>query len=690
MFKTWLGGIILLCLLTAGSTPARGNVPLAFDSTSLEFGNVGISSSPELVLEVWDTAATPIEIDQISIAGLNPADFSIISPGTPLVLGPGTGKSQIIVQFTPQAFGPRSGLLVIVTTSGTVTLPLAGFGTIGAQLSWAKTTIDFGTITPGQERDTVVELYSTGSDTAQIEYIQIGASDTSFVAELASGSFAPFSLAPRDSVPVKISFRGLTRPGIRVAQLTAFGSSLNSPICDLLGDVEFGSFEILPGPTIDFGVLYAGQIVDSMIQIVNTSDVTLGFEGLDLAPAGNDFILLNAPQVPFSLAAGDTLSLVIQANSGIHSPHHASLQVFSPQAGDSAYMEDTISDAVIQPPIQFPFNQGLAYFCANVLPIADTISISNSGPQTVVITGLGEINSSDTILANRSFPDTLAAGISQSVIVQLNPLTATADTLLLALLGGVQTMVTDTVALQPMPIQASATLIPTTGVGTEQQQIAVATASTLKTIRIDSIILHLSVLNPNLVTIDPATIALAQGLSNAFIASVDSEAGGYAVTISSDSPISVALNTPLLVMLLDRYVSNNDSTSIVVSIETPELGGCLIWTADTLSVNGAEMCGSSALRNILSLSPSNIFAMIRENPVLGSSADLTLTAGEPSTVHYEVANVLGKIQLQGFLNLVAGTNDFQLSTLGLPAGVYNVRLILQNGMAESLRFVKIV
>src|ERR1700722_13821488 len=102
--KNWFGGITLLTLLIALSVPAFivddafGNVRLAFDSTNLDFGNVAPSNTRELALEVWDTAAVPIEIDQISLTGLEAGDFGIVSPTQfPQVLSPGTSPTEIIL-----------------------------------------------------------------------------------------------------------------------------------------------------------------------------------------------------------------------------------------------------------------------------------------------------------------------------------------------------------------------------------------------------------------------------------------------------------------------------------------------------------------------------------------------------------------------------------------------------------------
>jgi hypothetical protein len=575
-------------------------------------------------------------------------------------------------------------------------VPLTGFGSGGAILSWAAPDINFGTIAPGSELDTTIELYSTGTDTAFIDDIVVASSDTSFAAQFANNITPPVALAPGDSVSVDVAFRGLSLTGIRDAALTTFGNLSNNPNCDLIGDDEFGSFTTFPSPLIGFGVMYAGQILDTTIELINTGDVSLFFDKPDVSISGEDFSLLNPSQFPYTLPAGDTLSIRVQANPGSATFHRGYFQVISTQAQEANhYQEDTLTVSVIPPPISAPLIQELSFYCAIASTISDTIPISNAGPEQVIVTSIASNDSSVAFLSDVSFPDTISAGITQPVVIHFTPFSTVAassamlDTLIVSIMGGMQTMLTDTLALQPVVTNAATSIVTASATGTAEQHVEVSAANGLTEFDLDSIIIHITIQDSNVATIDPSSITLAPGITNASIASIQAETGGYDVTVTSTSHIMVPSGSPLIGMDLNRFVSNANSTDIIATFETPALTGCLNWTADTVSINGPEICGSSELQNILSGTPTSMIATLRANPVLGQNAELTINVSELSDARYELMNALGEMLSAGYLHLVPGVNNCELSTSGMPAGVYSIRLIPEIGIVTTLRFVKI-
>ncbi len=664
---------------------AFASVRLAFDSTRLDFGNVILSSAHDLAIEVWDTASVAIEIDQFSLAGQDPGDFKVLSPGAPTVLSPGATPTKIIVQFSPLAFGNCSGLLLIETSDGNVSIPLTGNAIGGGNLVWADSSIDFGNLAPGGERDTVIELYSVGTDTAVISGIDFAAPDSSFEAQFVTGTPPPIELPPGDSIAVKISFRGLPLEGEKDAVLFAESSGLSIPSCDLIGNIELGSFATLPPFGIDFGVMYAGQMLDTAIQLINTGDVDLVFEELSLSPSGDDFTILNAPPVPFTLPAGDTLWVTIQANPGIATSHLAYLDMVSQQASPN-FESDSMTVSVTRPSISAPSVQALSYYCAIIAVISDTVPISNTGPERVVITSVTSNDPSVVLRPDVSFPDTIAAGSTMPVVIHFIPSSVAADTFVLRMMGGAYAMLTDTVALQPLATTATATIVAASITGTAPQQVEARTATKLDAFDLDTIIVHISVQDSNVATIDSSTIALSAGLANATISSITADPGGYTVTITSTAPISAAAGSPLVTMDLDRFVSNSDSTGIIAAIETPERAGCLAWTADTTMVTGPDVCGSTILTDVLSDRPF-LSAKLRQNPISDENVELSVIANASGSARFELLSALGEILTQGYLQLSSGLNECSLPMSGIRSGVYTVRLISESGFAVTLRLV---
>jgi hypothetical protein len=446
----------------------------------------------------------------------------------------------------------------------------------------------------------------------------------------------------------------------------------------------------VPSPLIDFGIMYAGQILDTTIELINTGDVSLLFESPDVSIFGEDFTLLNPTQFPYTLDAGDTLSIRVRANPGTETSHRGYLQILSPQAQeDDHYQEDTLTVLVIPPLISAPVIQALSYYCAIASIIPDTIPISNAGPEQVVVTSITSSDSSITLFSDVSFPDTIAARITQPMIVHFTPSSAVADTLIVAIMGGIQTMLTDTLALQPAVTNAATSIVTAAAVGTAEQQVEVSAANGLTEFHLDSIVVHIAIQDSNVATIDPSSIKLAPNIANASIASIQAEPGGYAVTVTSTSPMIVPAGNLFVEMNLNRFVSNTDSTGIMATFETPALTGCLNWTADTVLINGPEICGSSELQNFLSHTPMSMVSTLRANPVLGQNAELTINASEISDARYELMNALGEMLSSGNLHLAPGVNNYEVSTSGMPAGVYSIRLTPEIGIITTLRFVKI-
>ncbi|HEX5315905.1 MAG TPA: choice-of-anchor D domain-containing protein, partial [Candidatus Kapabacteria bacterium] len=329
--------------------------------------------------------------------------------------------TKIIVQFSPQALGSRSGSLLIETSDGNVLIPLTGTGA-GKQssLAWSVPSIDFGTITPGSERDSIIELYSTGTDTAFISALELAAADTSF-AEQAKKNAPPIGIAPGDSMAVLIAFRGLIDPGLKNAQLSVLGSISNSPTCELTGDVELGSFEIQPNSLMDFGAMYAGEIRDSTFFLINTGPFDLSIGYLSLSPSGDDFTILNPPSMPILLAAGDTLPITVRANPGQTTSHASQLQVIS-ESATLRFQADNLTVSIIPNPVSAPSNQDLIYYCASGAAItSDTVPVTNTGTENLVITGLTFADTNVRLTAKVAFPDTILAGSTQHLILAFTP-----------------------------------------------------------------------------------------------------------------------------------------------------------------------------------------------------------------------------------------------------------------------------
>jgi hypothetical protein len=688
-----LGRIFLIGIATLLGSAVSGvalcNVRLAFDSASLDFGNAPLAGSRTLTLEVWDTASVNIQIDRFDLTGANAGDFSVASDSmTPFVaLADSGNKVKIYVTFSPQANGPRSGFLEVETSDGNVFISLSGVGGVRSSLKWSLTAIDFGLLGPGATRDTVIELFSLGPDSAYIDGIQIASADASFQAQTVSAAQPPLVLAPGDSLAIKVSFEGLLPVGAKDAQVTVFGATLNDAQCMLTGDVEYGSFDIVPHDTVNFGTMYAGQEHDTTIFIENTSAVSIKID--DVGIAGDDFTILSAVDTQHLVPAGSEIPITIRANPGLKTSHSSAFYAVS-QSASITYQSTELVVSVVLPSLSAPQNQDLSYFCAVSGPVQLTLPISDTGSGSIVITNFISNDTNVVVLANPSLPDTLVAGENQSLTLQFDPTKIVDSPFVIEGLGGEQIMIADTVSLQPKVSVARSSISSLAGQNGIQENFEIGSASSLAPFGIDTIIVHVLVEDTNVAAISSSDIKLSSNLPNATITSIQTEPGGYAVTVVSSTPITLAAGSSLLTVGFSRFVSTADSSNVFVGIETPEKAGCLVWNLDTSVVQGASVCGSTIMQDDMTGSPIILSADMRENPVTKGYADVSIFASTPiPQARYSLFNALGESMYDGTVDIVAGQNFREFPLSGLPSGAYVLRIVSNDGSSIRLRLLKL-
>jgi Putative Ig domain/Abnormal spindle-like microcephaly-assoc'd, ASPM-SPD-2-Hydin len=142
-----------LLLLRVVLYPSAASGQLTLASSGLDFGSVQEGSSSTLSTSVTNTSRRYITISQASASGTG---FSFSGPSLPIILAPDQSIS-LSVTFTPQATGPASGSLSVVTIMGfrawattqASTISLSGSGTgntIGSPPAIASTTTASGTV----------------------------------------------------------------------------------------------------------------------------------------------------------------------------------------------------------------------------------------------------------------------------------------------------------------------------------------------------------------------------------------------------------------------------------------------------------------------------------------------------------------------------------------------------------------
>ena len=137
----------------------------------------------------------------ISQANVSGSGFSISGLNLPITLTPGQSYTFSTV-FAPTSSGTASGSIAIVSdaSNSSLTIALSGTATASGQLLLSPTTLDFGSITVGQNKSLTATLGASGSS------VTVSSASTSNPEFSLNGVSFPMALAAGQSAPVSVTF----------------------------------------------------------------------------------------------------------------------------------------------------------------------------------------------------------------------------------------------------------------------------------------------------------------------------------------------------------------------------------------------------------------------------------------------------------------------------------------------------
>src|SRR2546430_1847145 len=205
---------------TAGST-SSGSVSIvsnAYDSTlsipltgagagagilnanpaSDSFGSVQVGSSASQYQSVTNSGGSNVNISQANVSG---SGFSISGLSLPITLTPGQSYTFSTV-FAPTSSGTASGSIIMVSdaSNSNLSIALSGSATASGQLLLSPATLDFGSITVGQNKSLTATLSASGSS------VRVSSASTSNPEFSLSGASFPLALAAGHGAPVSVTF----------------------------------------------------------------------------------------------------------------------------------------------------------------------------------------------------------------------------------------------------------------------------------------------------------------------------------------------------------------------------------------------------------------------------------------------------------------------------------------------------
>ena len=198
---------------------------LSANPTSNSFGSVQVGSSASQYQSVTNSGGSNVNISQANVSG---SGFSISGLSLPITLTAGQSYT-FSTAFSPKSSGTASGSIVIVSdaSNSNLSIALSGTATASGQLLLSPTTLDFGSITVGQNKSLTATLSASGSS------VTVSSASTSNPEFSLSGVSFPLALAAGQSAPVSVTFTPQSS-GTASGSISFSSNALTNPTIETL------------------------------------------------------------------------------------------------------------------------------------------------------------------------------------------------------------------------------------------------------------------------------------------------------------------------------------------------------------------------------------------------------------------------------------------------------------------------
>ncbi len=198
----------------SGLTPAT----LSLSPTSHSYGNVVVGQTGSRTFTITNSGDVATTVAVGGNAG-GPFTLGTSTCSAPLAAG---GSCTIVVNFTPSAAGPISGMFTATAGAATAMASISGTGIPPAQLTITPTTRDYGSVITGANTDLTFTVGNSGGATSGAVSFSLGGADASQFAVVAGGTCVSGSttLSPAATCTVVLRFAPTTS-GSKAATLTA-------------------------------------------------------------------------------------------------------------------------------------------------------------------------------------------------------------------------------------------------------------------------------------------------------------------------------------------------------------------------------------------------------------------------------------------------------------------------------------
>jgi hypothetical protein len=193
---------------------------IAVTPTAHDYGDVTIGSSSQQTFVVSNEGTADLVVNATSLLNANADQFAIVSGGAPFTLAPQESRN-IVVSFNPTSTGQKSATLRLESNDSDenpLDIQLTGNGVEQLpDLAVNPTSLDFGEIEVGKERDLILVITNEGTAALEVTATDLIGADANQW-QVTKGA-APFTLASGESREVTICFNptseGIKNAGVR-------------------------------------------------------------------------------------------------------------------------------------------------------------------------------------------------------------------------------------------------------------------------------------------------------------------------------------------------------------------------------------------------------------------------------------------------------------------------------------------
>ena len=317
----------------------EGLGPILHISTfSLNFDSVAVLSDTLLTLSISNRGYLPLDIDSLKLIQSNPLNetFSIadITGAIPIQLEP-DNMLKISVQFSPKAWGVKSGYLLIYYSDPfhkIESVDLIGTG-LAAEMALSASELDFGETLIISDSTQIVNIENIGNSPLIIEDFYIDPPDSCF--ELSNTMISvPFDIDPGSSAELPIKFMpvdtGLIDGKITIISNDPFNHEDFISLTGRGSDSGLIPFIELSVDSLKFNDVDTSSYSQKSFHIYNRGyvDLVIPEDSIYITNSAYDaFSIIDIPEQQIRIHRQDSLEITIQFKPKKFGPDQAGLRI---------------------------------------------------------------------------------------------------------------------------------------------------------------------------------------------------------------------------------------------------------------------------------------------------------------------------------------------------------------------------